>query len=132
MKKVAMILKSCDYESSMSALMLANASAIQGSEVHIYMIFTGVRIAKTGYRPRFRGLMAPLTGVFERRLKKQGFDTFKDQLAVAQELGVKLYVCDLCVRIGLLKVEQLIDGVEVIGMPRFAEIADESDSRFSF
>ena len=132
MKKVAIILRSCDYESAMSAFMLANASKIQGSDVHIYMIFRGVRIAKKGYKPRYKGFLAPLTGAFEKRIKRQGFDTFAEQLAVAQELGVKLYVCDLCVRIGLLRKEQLIDGVEVIGMPRFAELADASDSQFSF
>lgn len=132
MKKVAIILRSCDYESAMTTFMLANSSAILGSEVHIYMIFRGVRIAKKGYRPKFPGVLAPLTGAFEKRLKKQGFDTFKDQLDVARELGVKLHVCDLCVRIGLLKKEQLIDGVDIIGMPSFAEIAEESDSRFSF
>ena len=132
MKKLAIILRSCDYESAMAAFMLANASKIRGSDVHIYMIFRGVRIAKKGFKPRYKGLLAPLTGAFENRIKKQGFDNFADQLSVAQELGVNLYVCDLCVRIGLLKREQLIEGVEVIGMPRFAEIAESSDQRFSF
>ncbi len=132
MKKVAIILRSCDYESAMSAFMLANSSAILGSEVHIYMIFRGVRIAKKGFKPKFTRPMGPLTNAFERRIKKQGFDTFQEQLDVARELGVKLHVCDLCVRIGLLKKEQLIDGVDIIGMPRFAELAEESDSQFSF
>lgn len=130
-RKVAILLTSCDYERSMSTLMLANAHAMLGDEVHLFLIFRGVRLARRGFRSRFPGLLAPLTAPFERRLARTGIGTFREQFAMARELGVHIYVCDLCVQMGLLKRSHLVEGVEVIGIPRFAEIAGDSDVHFA-
>ena len=131
-RKVSIMLTSCGYEQAMSALMLANASAMTGKEVHLFATFRGVRVVRRGFRPRFLGLLAPLTPFFEGRLRREGIGTFAEQLAQAGELGVRLYACDLCVRIGLLEEARLVEGVQVIGMPRFAEITGESDEHFVF
>ncbi len=126
------MLISCGYEQAMSALMLANASALTGKEVHLYAIFRGVNVVKRGFRPRFPGLLAPFTRPFESRLRRQGVGTFREQMATARERGLRIYACDLCVRLGLLRKEQLVDGVEIIGMPRFSDISAESDEHYSF
>lgn len=131
-KKMSILLTTCHYDRAMSALMMANASSLMGNEVHLYLVFTGVRIAKKGYKPRFPGLLAPLTGIFEKKVAKTGVLTFREQLAMALENGVNIYACDLCVNIGLLKKEKIIEGISIMGMPKFTEIAEESDIHFAF
>ncbi len=132
MGKAAIILTSCHYEQAMTALMSANNLALSGHEVHLYGIFRGARIMKKGYRPWFPGLLFPVTWFYERKLKTAGAFTYPEQLETARELGVNFHVCDLCVKLGLLRESALLEGVKQTGMPEFAGILEESDVQLSF
>lgn len=99
---------------------LAAAAAAMDIEAAIYFTMNGATLLKKG--------------VAEQMMVKRGeggesLRFFMDQ---ALQLGVKFYVCQPSLDLHDLTMEDLIDGVEMIGGAAFNEMALEADTVISF
>ncbi len=108
-------------ERSATPFYLAAAAAAMDVEVGIYFTMNGPTLLRRGVPeelivPRKGGGGAPLRH-------------FIDQ---ALELGVRLYVCQPSLDLHGLRLEDLIEGVEMIGGAAFNAMAMEADAVIAF
>ena len=108
-------------ERSATPIYLATTAAAMDVEVGIYFTVNGPTLLKKGAAeslivPQFDGTGAPL-----RR--------FIDQ---ARDMGVKFYVCQPSLDLHGLTVDDLIDGVQMIGGAAFNDMALEADQVICF
>lgn len=122
-----MVVSEGTFDKAMMPMMVGNAAASMGMEVHIFFTFFGLNLLKKGANPKLGGMYRLFTGVFRRRMAAVGIDDFAGQLKLAKELGVNLYACSTTM--GLMRVnrEDMIDGVKVLGAAAFLDIAADSD-----
>jgi predicted peroxiredoxin len=105
---------------SATPFFLAAAAAAMDIEAAIYFTMNGATLLK-------KGVAEELT--IKRGEGGQSLRFFMDQ---ALELGVKLYVCQPSLDLHGLTLEELIDGVEMIGGAAFNSMALEADVVISF
>jgi hypothetical protein len=108
-------------ERSATPIYLATTAAAMDVEVGIYFTVNGPTLLKKGVAeslivPKFDGTGAPL-----RR--------FIDQ---ARDMGVKFYVCQPSLDLHGLTVDDLIEGVQMIGGAAFNDMALEADQVICF
>jgi predicted peroxiredoxin len=106
--------------------MMANTALAMDMEVHIYFSFLGVGIVKKGYKSKLPGIFRFVTGAYKKRLKNGGVEDLQDQIARAQSMGARLYVCSMCINAKLLKKENLREGVTPAGYATLLDLIDES------
>jgi predicted peroxiredoxin len=126
-KSMALLVLSSTYDKALAAFMLANTALNMDMEVHMYFAFMGVDITKKGFKPKLPGIFRFVTGAYRKRLKKANVQDLESQIAQAKKLGVKMYVCSMCLEAGLLKKEKLRDGVEVVGFATLVDILADTD-----
>ena len=108
-------------ERSATPIYLATTAAAMDVEVGIYFTVNGPTLLKKGVAetlivPKYDGQGAPL-----RRFIDQALD-----------LGVKFYVCQPSLDLHGLTVDDLIDGVQMIGGAAFNDMALEADQVICF
>ena len=107
-------------ERSATPFYLASSAAAMDVEVSIFFTINGPTLLVKGVAeeliPKKDGNGAPL--------KK-----FVDQ---ASDLGVKFYVCQPSLDLNNLRIEDLIDGIEIIGGAAFNDMALEAGTVVSF
>lgn len=108
-------------ERSATPFYLAAAAAAMDIEVGIYFTMNGPTLLKKGVPET---LIIPKAGGGGAPLKR-----FIDQ---AQSLGVKLYVCQPSLDLHGLTMDDLIEGVEMIGGAAFNMMALEADAVIAF
>lgn len=126
-KKMTIVVLTDRCDKAKAAFMLAISSALMDIEVNMFFTFFGARLLKKGFKPKLPSVYRFVTGIFESMLEKGGIEKLSKQIERARELGVKFYVCSACVNAKLMKKEQLIEGVEIIGMPTLIDMELESD-----
>ena len=99
---------------------LAAAAAAMDIEAAIYFTMNGATLLKKGVAEKL---------MIRRGEGGQSLRFFMDQ---ALQLDVKFYVCQPSLDLHGLKMEDLIDGVEMIGGAAFNEMALEADTVISF
>jgi hypothetical protein len=107
-------------EKAATALFLASAAAAMDVEVGIYFTQFGPTLLQKGVPEQLR-IKKGTVGATLRH--------FIDQ---AVELGVKLYVCQPSLDLNDMKMEDLIEGVEMIGGAAFNNMALEADRVICF
>ncbi len=108
-------------ERSATPFYLAAAGAAMDAEVGIYFTMNGPTLLQKGVPDK---LIVPKKGGGGRELA-----FFIKQ---AQDIGVKLYVCQPSLDLHALKLDDLIDGVEMIGGAAFNDMALNSDAVIAF
>jgi predicted peroxiredoxin len=108
-------------ERSATPFYLAAAGAAMDAEVGIYFTMNGPTLLEKGVPEK---LIVPKKGGGGRELA-----FFIKQ---AQEIGVKLYVCQPSLALHALKVEDWIDGGEMIGGAAFNDMALNADAVIAF
>ncbi|MBI3363089.1 MAG: DsrE family protein [Chloroflexi bacterium] len=108
-------------ERSATPFYLAAAGAAMDAEVGIYFTMNGPTLLQRGVPDK---LIVPKKGGGGRELMY-----FIKQ---AMDIGVKLYVCQPSLDLHALKLEDLIDGVEMIGGAAFNELALNADAVIAF
>ncbi len=99
---------------------LASAAAAMDIEAAIYFTMNGATLLKKGVAEEL---------MIKRGEGGQNLRFFIDQ---ALDLGVKLYVCQPSLDLHDLTMEDLLDGVEMIGGAAFNDMALEADAVISF
>lgn len=108
-------------ERSATPFYLAAAAAAMDADVGIYFTMNGPTLLQKGVP---ESLIVPRKGGGGAPLRR-----FIDQ---ALDLGVKLYVCQPSLDLHGLTVDQLIDGVEMIGGAAFNDMALDADAVIAF
>ncbi len=122
-EKLALVVSEGSYDKAMASVFLGTTAAGMGMEVHVFFTFFGLKLLKKNARPKLPGLYRIATGMFEKKMKGVGVDSFGEMLATAQELGVKLYACSTSMQAMGMSRDQLIDGVDILGAAAFLDIA---------
>ena len=122
-EKLALVVSEGSYDKAMASVFLGTTAAGMGMEVHVFFTFFGLKLLKKNARPKLPGLYRIATGMFEKKMKGVGVDSFGEMLAMAQELGVKLYACSTSMQAMGMSRDQLIDGVDILGAAAFLDIA---------
>ncbi|MDD3398308.1 MAG: DsrE/DsrF/DrsH-like family protein [Candidatus Methanomethylophilaceae archaeon] len=122
-EKLALVVSEGSYDKAMASVFLGTTAAGMGMEVHVFFTFFGLKLLKKNARPKLPGLYRIATGMFEKKMKGVGVDSFGEMLETAQELGVKLYACSTSMEAMGMSRDQLVDGVDILGAAAFLNIA---------
>jgi len=123
---LAMVVSEKVLEKTMAAMMLAVTAAASGMEAHLFFTFWGLDALKKKFSPKLRGAMSVGTGMMNSKMKKLGISTWPELLAMAKESGVHFYACNTTLKLFGYKVEDLMDGVKVVGAAQFLKLASEA------
>lgn len=148
----AMVVFSGDLDKTLAAFIIANGSASMGHPVTMFFTFWGlnalrkpekVNVKKTIIERMF-GWMMPRgadkmtlsqmniagagTAMIKGIMKKKNVDALPDMIRMAQENGVKLQACQMSMDLMGIKKEELIDGVDIVGVASFVAASDDSNA----
>lgn len=110
-----------DLRRSATPFFLAAAAAAMDIEAGIYFTMNGATLLKKGVPEK---LIVPKAG--------GGGAPLAHFIKQAQDMGVKLYVCQPSLDLHGLTLDDLIDGVEMIGGAAFNFMALEADTVIAF
>ncbi|HIH75879.1 MAG TPA: pyridine nucleotide-disulfide oxidoreductase [Methanomassiliicoccales archaeon] len=126
-KKFAMVVSEGSFDKAMMSMMMGNTAASMGIETHIFYTFFGLNLLKKGTKPKLPGMMRFFTGSMIKKMKGVGMEGYQEQMAMAKELGVKIYACSTSMEMMGIKKEDLVDGITVLGAAAFLDIGADSD-----
>jgi peroxiredoxin family protein len=150
--KLAMIVFSGDLDKLLAAFVIATGAVAMGYEVVMFFTFWGTaalrdkkkRAKGKDFFGRMFGFMLPRgtsqvklskmnmggmgTGMMKYLMKKKNILSLEEMVALAAELGVKIYACDMSMGLMGMKPEELIDypGLDYVGVAKFLEEAGDS------
>ncbi len=146
--RLSMVVFSGSLDKILAAFVLASAAAASGMQVEMFFTFWGLaslrdrqKSAKKDFLGRMFGWMLP-RGVrklplsqmnmggagpvmIRHIMKKKGFASVEEMLAICAEFGVRIYACDMSREVMGIKPEELIDypHMEYCGAATFLEKA---------
>ena len=147
-----MVVFSGDYDKAIAAFIIANGAAAMGDEVTMFFTFWGLDIIRKSKKvktsgksflqsmfgkmmPRgidklplskmnFCGMGTPMMKMI---MKQQNAMPLDELIASAREQGVKLVACTMTMDMLGFKKEELLDGVEYMGVAAYLAAADEAN-----
>ncbi len=150
--KKTIIVFSGDYDKAIAAMIIANGAAAMGDEVTLFFTFWGLNIVRKTQKVRtsgksflqsmfarmmprgtgklglskmnFAGMGAPL---MKRVMKQENAMSLEDLVASARELGVRFQVCEMSMGVLGLKPEEMLEGLEYVGVASYLAEADEAN-----
>jgi peroxiredoxin family protein len=150
--KKTIILISDDFDKAMAAFLIANGAAAMGDEVTIFFTFWGLELLRKAKRVKTKGksfLQKMFAMMMHKGSKKLGLSKMnfwgigvrlmricmkqinamplEELIASAQEQGVKFVACTLTMDILGFRKEELLDGIEFMGVAGYLGIADEAN-----
>lgn len=150
--KKTIIVFSGEMDRAMAAFIIANGAAAMGDDVTMFFTFWGLNIlrkpektsvsGKSFLQSMFGSMMprgAKRLGIskmnfagigpklMKRVMKQQNVMSLEELIASAREQGVKLEACTMSMDVLGLKADELIDGLEYVGVASYLEQADEAN-----
>ncbi|MEM4281544.1 MAG: DsrE/DsrF/DrsH-like family protein [Candidatus Caldarchaeum sp.] len=142
--KLCIILSKGTLDMAYPALMLSNAAAVMGYEVHLFFTFWGMdvinkrkidrlKVASVGNPslplPNILGMLPGMTGLVTDMLKskmtKQKVPSIRELIKTAKENGVKLHACSTTMDVMGLRKEDFIPEVDdVVGAATFIQLSE--------
>jgi peroxiredoxin family protein len=150
--KKTIVVFSGDYDKAIAAFIIANGAAAMGDEVTMFFTFWGLDIirknkkvktsgksflqnmfckmmprgtAKLGLsKMNFCGMGAPMMRLLMRQQKAMSLN---ELIASAQEQGVHLVACTMTMDMIGFRKEELLDGVDFMGVAAYLAAADEAN-----
>ena len=130
--RLAMVVFSGSLDKILAAFVLASAAAASGMQVEMFFTFWGLaslrdrqKSPKKDFFGRMFGWMLPRgvrklplsqmnmggagPAMIRHIMKKKGFASIEEMLAVCAEFGVRIYACDMSREVMGIKPEELID-----------------------
>ena len=140
--RVAMVVFSGDLDKAIAAFIIATGAAAMGMEVSMFFTFWGLNAGKkqkifAGKNVIEQGFTAMLPGgpgqtglsqmnyfgagakIMRRLMKQHDISSPEELFGLAQELGVRMVVCDMSRELLGVRDEELIDGLETGGVATF-------------
>ena len=150
--KVSMIVFSGDLDKVLASFVIATGSVAMGMDVVMFFTFWGTpvlrdknkRVGGKDTMGKMFGTMLPKgtgavklsqmnmggmgTAMMKSLMKKKNVASLEQMLEMAEELGVKIYVCEMSMDLMGFKREEMIDynGLEFCGVAKFLEEASNS------
>ena len=150
--KVSMIVFSGDLDKVLASFIIATGSVAMGMDVVMFFTFWGTpvlrdknkRVGGKDTMGKMFGTMLPKgtgavklsqmnmggmgTAMMKSLMKKKNVASLEQMLEMAEELGVKIYVCEMSMDLMGFKREEMIDynGLEFCGVAKFLEEASNS------
>jgi peroxiredoxin family protein len=150
--KVSMIVFSGDLDKVLASFVIATGSVAMGMEAVMFFTFWGTPVLRDKKKSvggkdtmgKMFGTMLPKgtsdvklskmnmggmgTAMMKSLMKKKNVASLEQMLAMAEELGVKIYVCEMSMDLMGFKREEMIDydGLTFCGVAKFLEEAGNS------
>lgn len=150
--KVSMIVFSGDLDKVLASFVIATGAVAMGMEVVMFFTFWGTPVLRDKNKSvggkdimgKMFGTMLPKgtravklsqmnmggmgTAMMKSLMKKKNVASLEQMLEMAEELGVKIYVCEMSMDLMGFKREEMIDynGLEFCGVAKFLEEANNS------
>jgi peroxiredoxin family protein len=150
--KKTIVVFSGDYDKAIAAFIIANGAAAMGDEVTMFFTFWGLDIIRKNKKvktsgksflqgmfckmmPRgtnklglskmnFWGMGSPMMRLL---MRQQNAMSLNELIAAAQEQGVKLIACTMTMDMIGFRKEELLDGVDFMGVAAYLAAADEAN-----
>lgn len=150
-KEKTMIVFSGDLDKAIASFIIATGAAAMGNRVNMFFTFWGLNILRKGQSsPVKKDLISKMFGSMMPRgskklglskmnlfgmgaamirsvMKKQNVYSLEELIAQAKAAGVKFTACQMSMDVMGIRVEELIDGVEIGGVAAMLEDSDRSD-----
>ena len=153
-KDLTMVVFSGDLDKAIAAFIIANGFAALGQKATLFFTFWGLNIlrkpepvnVKKNLIEKMFGWMMPRgakkltlsqmhmmgagTAMIKGIMKKYNVDSLPEMIKTAQENGVRLLACQMSMDLMGIKIEELLDGVEVAGVATMAVSATDSNTHY--
>ena len=147
-----MVVFSGDLDKALAAFIIANGAAAMGHKVTMFFTFWGLNILRKNNPPavkknpieRMFGWMMPRgadklsisrmnmggmgTALIKSIMKKKNIYSLPVLIKTAQENGVIIQACQMSMDMMGIKKEELLDGIDVVGVATFVASSDESNA----
>ncbi len=147
-----MVVFSGDLDKAMAAFIIANGAAAMGHKVTMFFTFWGLNILRKDNPPAVKknliehmfGLMMPRgadklsiskmnmggmgTAMIKSIMKKKNIYSLPVLIKTAQENGVVIQACQMSMDMMGIKKEELLDGIDIVGVATFVAASDESNA----
>jgi peroxiredoxin family protein len=146
------IVFSGDLDKVLAAFVIANGAAAMGDDVTMFFTFWGLNALRKPTGPRTNG-KSFLQGMFARMMprgpdrlglskmnfggmgakmmklvmRQQNVSSLDELIETAREQGIKMMACTMSMDVMGLKPEELIDGLEYVGVASYLGEADEAN-----
>ena len=151
--KISMIVFSGDMDKVLAAFVIATGAAAMGMEVVMFFTFWGTPVLRDKHKKaggkdtmgKMFGAMLPKgpdkvklskmnmggmgTAMMKSLMKKKNVASLEEMIALAEELGVKIYICEMSMDLMGFKREEMIEykDLQYAGVATF--LAEANDSR---
>ena len=151
--KLSMIVFSGDLDKALAAFIIATGATAMGMEVVMFFTFWGTPILRDKNKTvggkdtmgKMFGTMLPKgadkvklskmnmggmgTAMMKALMKQKNVASLEEMIALAEELGVKIFICEMSMGLMGFKREEMInyEGVEYVGVATF--LAEAADSK---
>lgn len=150
--KKTLIVFSGDFDRVFAAFVIANGAAAMGDDVTMFFTFWGLNAlrkptkqkvsGKSGLQKMFAAMMPRGADrlrlshmnfggagprMFKHAMKQQNVMSLDELIASAQEQGIKFVACTMSMDVMGIHPEELIDGVEFVGVASYLGEADEAN-----
>ncbi len=149
-KRTTIVLFSGDLDKAMAAFIIATGFASLGHEVSIFCTFWGLNVlrkdnpppVKKDFLSKMFGMMMPRgakklalskmhmmgcgTAMMKYVMNSKNVDSLPDLISKARLMGVNLLACEMAMNVMGLGKEELLDGIESVGVANFAALAEKS------
>ncbi len=148
--KKTIILFSGDFDKALAAFIIANGAAAMGDDVTMFFTFWGLNVLRKSVAPphkksflqgMFGGMMPKGPGklglskmnfagigpkLMRRVMRQQNVSSLEELIATAREQGVKMIACKMSMDVLGLSEDELIDGLDYVGVATYLGEADEA------
>lgn len=150
--KKTIIVFSGDFDKVFAAFIIANGAAAMGDDVTMFFTFWGLNAlrkpkrqavsGKTGLQKAFAAMMPRgpdklrlshmnFAGagprMFKHAMKQQNVMSLNELIETAREQGIKFEACTMSMDVMGIHAEELIDGIEYVGVASYLGDADEAN-----
>lgn len=147
-----MVVFSGDLDKAIAAFIIANGAASMGHKVTMFFTFWGLNILRKSNPPkvhknfieRMFGFMMPRgteklkisqmnmggagTAMIKGIMKKKNVSPLSELLQSARDNGVVIQACQMSMDLMGIKKEELIDGIDVVGVATMIDASDDSNA----
>ena len=117
MVKTAITVNGSEPSNLYQTFVLASSAVASGDEVILFFTPGGATALKKGVLEEIKG---------------KGMPDMAALVEGVEELGAKIYLCELALEAKDIKKEELRDGVEIIGATNFVSMISDAQITFSF
>ena len=147
-----MVIFSGDLDKAIAAFIIANGAAAMGHKVTMFFTFWGLNILRKSKAPKVRknfiekmfGAMMPRgagkltisqmnmagmgTAMIKGIMKKKNVSSLEELIQNAMDNGVTIQACQMSMDLMGIHKEELLDGIETVGVATFIHASDDSNA----